>query len=495
MLIAHLRCVSIDPIRSFKRVPVVRIVRKFAAGIVLCSSIAAAAPCQVTWGGFESPVRFATEAPVICFSQNKAINRKLRGVAVGTNSAGVSVYRGFANGAFQQRTDIAGGFAQTVAMDYLDADTIPDIVVPSYSGASFTVYRGTPDGGFVPAGTYQVEGHCTWVTTGDFNEDSIVDIAAAHNGSGQPLNLYIYTGNADGTFSRFQKYPTQLATPTEIIPARINADPHLDLSYSLSGPQAGALFLGNGDGTFGPPAVIADADSTGPNRDSEGFSLADIDSDGRIDWIGAEDFIDSIVVRRGDGTGKFVPWISLFLPHPFDVETTDLNGDGRIDIVASNFDSIVCYLQNPAGLFTPAAAIHSDHIVTRVLASDVNGDGVPDLVFASLDSSFSVAMNRGNSTTGVDRPDVLPSEDELFQNYPNPFNPSTVISFDIPKESFVSLDIYNALGQEIARLVNETRPAGRYSVTFDAGNLPSGLYVSRLTAGGFSATKKMVLVR
>jgi sugar lactone lactonase YvrE len=88
-----------------------------------------------------------------------------------------------------------------------------------------------------------------------------------------------------------------------------------------------------------------------------------------------------------------------------------------------------------------------------------------------------------------------PKAFSLSQNYPNPFNPSTVISFDIPKETFVSLVIYNALGQELARLVNETRPAGRYSVTFDAGNLPSGLYVSRLTAGGFSATKKMVLVK
>ena len=495
MLIGKLHCLSLDPSRSLKSMQVVRTICRFLAGIVLCSSIATAAMCQTSWGGFEPPVRFAASAPVVCFSQNKAINRTLRGVAVGTNGSGVSVYRGFENGAFQQRTDIPGGFAQTVAIDYLDADTIPDIVVPSYSGASFTVYHGTSTGDFVPGETYQVEGHCTWVTTGDFNEDSIVDIAAAHNGSGQPLNLYVYTGNGDGTFSRFQKYPTQFGTPTKIIPARVNTDAHIDLSYSLSGPEAGALFLGNGDGTFGPPTIIGDEDINGPNEDSWGFSLSDIDSDGTIDWICAEDFIDSIVVRRGDGTGKFVPWTSLFLPHPYDVETTDLNRDGMIDIIALNLDSIVCYLQNPPGIFTPVAAIRSNNIVTKVLASELNDDGFPDLVFASADSAFSVAINRGNVVTRVDRPDTFPSEDELFQNYPNPFNPSTAFRYSVSTQESVHLALYDILGRKIATLVNGVSKAGTHEVRFDASHLSAGIYFYRLSTHNSVQTRKMIVVK
>jgi hypothetical protein len=434
-------------------------------------------------------------APVICFSQNKTINQKMRGVAVGTNGAGVSVYRGIEHGLFQQRTDIPGGFTQSVAMDYFNPDTIPDIVVPSYFGGSFTVYLGSPDGSFAPGDTYQVEGHCTWVATGDFNEDGIVDIAAGHNGSGQPLNLYIYLGKGDGTFSRFQKYPTELATPTKIIPAKVNTDAHMDLSYSLSGPQAGALFLGNGDGTFKPPAIITGVESTSTNRDSEGFSLADIDSDGDIDWIGAQDFIDSIAVRRGDGTGKFVPGISLFLPHPWDIETADLNGDGKIDIIASNLDSIVCFLQDPLGTFSPAATIHSAHGLVKLLASDINNDGFPDLIFSSFDSSFSVAINMGNVTSGIHRTEALPSEPVLFQNYPNPFNPATNFGFRISKFGFVSLKVYDVLGREVATLVSEVKQPGRYSVTWDAGGMPSGVYFYRLYAGSFVDVKKMLLVR
>jgi hypothetical protein len=81
------------------------------------------------------------------------------------------------------------------------------------------------------------------------------------------------------------------------------------------------------------------------------------------------------------------------------------------------------------------------------------------------------------------------------QNYPNPFNPSTNIKFSVPKESIITLRIYNALGQEVVELLNENRPAGEYEVEFDATALPSGVYFYRLQAGSYIETKKMVLVR
>ncbi len=84
---------------------------------------------------------------------------------------------------------------------------------------------------------------------------------------------------------------------------------------------------------------------------------------------------------------------------------------------------------------------------------------------------------------------------ELSQNYPNPFNPSTVISFQLPKKGFTSLSVYDILGREVAVLVNEERVAGKYSVEFDASNLTSGVYFSRLNSGEYSSIKKMLLVR
>ena len=89
----------------------------------------------------------------------------------------------------------------------------------------------------------------------------------------------------------------------------------------------------------------------------------------------------------------------------------------------------------------------------------------------------------------------LPLEFMLHQNYPNPFNPTTNIRFDLPEESPVTIDVYTITGQLVMRLINETRPAGTHTATFDAGRLTSGVYLYRLQAGTFSSTGKMMLLK
>jgi hypothetical protein len=83
----------------------------------------------------------------------------------------------------------------------------------------------------------------------------------------------------------------------------------------------------------------------------------------------------------------------------------------------------------------------------------------------------------------------------LGQNYPNPFNPNTLIKYQIPELSFVTVNIYDVLGKEIANLVNNEKPAGSYEVEFSATGLPSGIYFYKLQAGNFVETKKMVLMK
>ena len=96
----------------------------------------------------------------------------------------------------------------------------------------------------------------------------------------------------------------------------------------------------------------------------------------------------------------------------------------------------------------------------------------------------------------------IPDNFSLSQNYPNPFNPVTNIKFKIPlchsgesRNPLVSLKVYDILGKEVKTLVNEILQAGTYSVRFDAGDLPSGVYFYRLKAGDFSETKKMLLIK
>jgi endonuclease/exonuclease/phosphatase family metal-dependent hydrolase len=108
---------------------------------------------------------------------------------------------------------------------------------------------------------------------------------------------------------------------------------------------------------------------------------------------------------------------------------------------------------------------------------------------------FATFRFRNNPLTVTNLSYISPDGYFLYQNYPNPFNPETKIEFNIPSSSKVSLKIYNSLGKEISELVNERLNSGSYSVTFNAGGYNSGIYFYKLTAGSFSKTRKMILVK
>jgi hypothetical protein len=89
----------------------------------------------------------------------------------------------------------------------------------------------------------------------------------------------------------------------------------------------------------------------------------------------------------------------------------------------------------------------------------------------------------------------IPKDFTLSQNYPNPFNPITKISFSIPYETDVTINIYDIRGRHIKTLVNEEKTTGYYDVSFNASDIPSGIYFYNLKAGNFTLTKKMVIIK
>jgi PKD repeat protein len=101
----------------------------------------------------------------------------------------------------------------------------------------------------------------------------------------------------------------------------------------------------------------------------------------------------------------------------------------------------------------------------------------------------------GQSVGEVARLGTLPNEFALEHNRPNPFNPTTVIGFIIPEATHVTLEVYNSLGQKVETLVDRPMSAGRHETTWNAAGMPSGTYLYRLTAGTFTETKKMLLVK
>lgn len=98
------------------------------------------------------------------------------------------------------------------------------------------------------------------------------------------------------------------------------------------------------------------------------------------------------------------------------------------------------------------------------------------------------------STSSEDENEI-PGQGTLYQNYPNPFNPNTLITYEIPKSGYVELSLYNLLGQEVKKVVAGYKNAGMHYVNLNAGDLPSGTYVYKLTMGDFSENKKLTLIK
>ena len=97
--------------------------------------------------------------------------------------------------------------------------------------------------------------------------------------------------------------------------------------------------------------------------------------------------------------------------------------------------------------------------------------------------------------TGVEPSPGVPSTFGLDQNYPNPFNPATMIGYQLPSPGHVTIIVYDVLGQEVERLVDEVQTAGRHAVPWDGSNRASGVYLVRMNAATFVSTKRMLLVK
>jgi hypothetical protein len=125
------------------------------------------------------------------------------------------------------------------------------------------------------------------------------------------------------------------------------------------------------------------------------------------------------------------------------------------------------------------------------------GDLIPDSLHGfGVGSEGAIIKYKPDSTTNVLTPqNVIPEGFTLRQNYPNPFNPRTMISYSIPEDCFVKLAVYNLIGEKISILVNENQRSGNYSYSYEAGTLPSGVYLYTLITEKFFESRKMLLLR
>ena len=200
-----------------------------------------------------------------------------------------------------------------------------------------------------------------------------------------------------------------------------------------------------------------------------------------------------------------------YLPHIFkttNAGSTWENISGNLpevplnDVIVDSNNTSVIYVASDVGIFYT-----NDNLVWNLLGSDLPNIPVTDITLHNptrtlVAATFGRSMWKYdlNQITVIKNNKELINEFVLSQNYPNPFNPTTKIKFTTPVvdalyASTTTLRIYDILGNEIATLVNETKPAGIYEIEFNGSNLASGIYIYKLTAGKYSASRKMLLLK
>lgn len=243
--------------------------------------------------------------------------------------------------------------------------------------------------------------------------------------------------------------------------------------------------------------------------------LADLDNDGDLDIL-AGNSSGRLTYYRNIGTPtvfnyQFVTnnYMSVNVGNDAAPSLGDLDGDGDLDLLVGNRLGQITFFRNTGTVTNPAfnlvttsyAGINAFQNSVPLIA-DINGDTDPDLFLGNVKGGLYYYENWdvfGIQQIGNEVPDKF----SLYQNTPNPFNPTTKIKFQIPlsrevsegRGVFVTLVVYDLLGKEIAQLVNQQMQPGIYSVDWNASSNPSGVYFYRLSYDGFSAVKKMVLVK
>ncbi|MFA8343618.1 MAG: PKD domain-containing protein [Rhodothermaceae bacterium] len=206
------------------------------------------------------------------------------------------------------------------------------------------------------------------------------------------------------------------------------------------------------------------------------------------DSIGIND-VGEYVCNTDQGTSRKILVISNYLTADFHADTTVVMQNDTVKFVNSSVGYIGSYLWD-FGDGTTSTEKDPKHVYENT--------GTYSVKLIVSYNEVSDTLLKQNYITVLPLTDIendLPLEYRLDQNYPNPFNPSTVISFEIPEETKVTLEIFNILGQKIKTLVNEVLPAGKYKKEFDASRFSSGVYIYIIKTDKFFETRKMVLTK
>jgi uncharacterized protein (TIGR03437 family) len=442
-----------------------------------------AAPPAAPFGGAEALVEALTRTGAA--SQRFAFGLTASAVGVmafvAANSGSVQVFTATAAlplGAKNTASYPVGALAASVLLVDLNGDGTPEMIAVDagsrVDGGGAVVFLGSPDGSFHGAVTYPAHTTPVSVTAADFNRDGYTDLAVANEGSG---DVTVMLGRGDGTFLPARTYPA-VKGAASVAAADLNRDGKLDLLVAGTGGAMVSL-LGDGDGTFQQPSQAFPVNSPGGMFVAAG----DFNGDGYPDAAVAGQQSGTVAVLEGNGDGTFAAAVNYpVAPQVSSLIVMDLNGDGRLDIVAASGTPYVIagdhgsgdvsvLLGNGDGSFRAGSVAPAGMTPVAVAAADFNGDNIVDVVTAnqgSNDLTYLVGKASGGFQPGISIP-LTGAGTSL------PAQPSALLTADFNRDRRPDLAVADYGSGQVTVLLAGANGGFSSPVSLPVGNNPSGL--------------------